>query len=64
LDSIGISEMQRKIEEKVIATTKTNATILTYQSGIEPSLTDEETHETISQVASRIRRKKEEGYRD
>jgi len=58
LDSIGISQVQREIEEKVTAATKANAAILTQHSGIEPSLTDEEIHETLSQVISEIRRKK------
>jgi MFS family permease len=59
LDSIGISQVQREIERKVTAATKENAAILTQQSGIEPSLTDEEIHEILSQVTSEIRRKKE-----
>jgi hypothetical protein len=58
LDSIGISQVQREIERKVTAATKENAAILTQQSGIEPSLTDEEIHEILSQVTSEIRRKK------
>ena len=60
LDSIGISEIQREIEKKVTAATKANAAILTQQSGIEPSLTDEEIQKILSQVASEIKRKKEE----
>jgi hypothetical protein len=60
LDSIGISEIQRETERKVIATTKANAAILTQQTGIEPSLSEEEIHEILSHVASEIRKKKEE----
>jgi hypothetical protein len=59
LDSIGISELKRETERKVIAMTKANAEIMTQQSGIQPSLTDEEIHEVLNQVASEIRRKKE-----
>jgi hypothetical protein len=58
LDSIGISELQRETERKVIATTKANAEIMTQKSGIEPSLTEEEIHEILNQVASEIRSKK------
>jgi hypothetical protein len=61
LDSIGISQLQQDIERKVMAATKANAANLTQQSGIEPSLTEEEIHEILSQVAIEIRRKKEEG---
>jgi MFS family permease len=60
LDSIGISEIQRETERKVMAMTKANATTLTQQSGIEPSLTDEEIQIILSNVASEIRREKEE----
>jgi hypothetical protein len=60
LDSIGISQVQREIESKVAAATKANAAILTQQSGIEPSLTDEEIQQILSQVTIDIRRKKEE----
>jgi hypothetical protein len=60
LDSIGISQVQRETERKVTAATKANAAILTQQSGIEPSLTDEEIHQILNQVATEIRRKKEE----
>src|SRR5215208_269844 len=60
LDSIGISQVQREIERKVTAATKANAAILTQQSGIEPSLTDEEIQQILSQVTIEIRRKKEE----
>ena len=60
LDSIGISQVQREIERKVTAATKANAAILTQQSGIEPSLTDEEIQQILSQVTIDIRRKKEE----
>ena len=59
LDSIGISEIQQEIERKVTAVTKANAAILTQQSGIEPSLTDEEIHKLLSQLTTEIRRKKE-----
>jgi hypothetical protein len=55
LDSIGISQVQQEIERKVTAVTKTKAAILTQQSGIEPSLSEEEIHETLSKVISEIR---------
>jgi hypothetical protein len=60
LDSIGISQVQREIESKVTAATNANAAILTQQSGIEPSLTEEEIHEILSQVVSESRRIKKE----
>jgi hypothetical protein len=60
LDSIGISQVQREIERKVTAATKANAAILTQQTGVEPSLTEEEIQDILSQAAGEIRRKKEE----
>jgi hypothetical protein len=60
LDSIGVSEIQRETERKVIAMTKANAATLAQQSGVEPSLTDEEIQKILSHVASEIKRRKEE----
>ena len=60
LDSIGISQLQRETEEKVTATIKENAAILTQRSGVEPTLTDEEIHEIMSQVTIETRRIREE----
>lgn len=51
------------IERKVTTATKANAAILTQQSGIEPSLSDEEIHQILSQVVIEIRRKKERDNR-
>jgi hypothetical protein len=56
LDSIGNSEIQRETQRKVMAITKANAETLTQESGIEPSLTDEEIHTILSNVASEIGR--------
>jgi hypothetical protein len=56
LDSIGISQLQRETEERVTATIKENAAILTQRSGVEPTLTDEEIHEIMRQVTFETRR--------
>ena len=42
LDSIGTSELERKLEKKVLEVTKSNADNLKQQSGIEPSLSMDE----------------------
>jgi hypothetical protein len=60
LDSIGISQLQQGTEEKVTAAIKENAAILTQRSGVEPTLTDEEIHEIMSQVSFETRRIREE----
>ena len=59
LDKIGIAQVQREVEKKVLAATKANAEILAQESGIQPSLTDEEIHEILNQAALEIRHKKE-----
>jgi hypothetical protein len=59
LDKIGIGQVQREVETKVLATTKANAEILAKESGIQPSLTDEEIHEILNQAVLEIRRAKE-----
>jgi len=54
LDSIGTAEMQREIEKKFTTVIKENAEDLTRQSGIEPSLTDEEIGSIAESVAREI----------
>jgi hypothetical protein len=60
LDSIGISQLQRGTEERVTAAIKENAATLTQRTGVEPTLTDEEIHEIMSQVTFETRRIREE----
>lgn len=54
LDSIGSAEMQKEIEKRIMAMTKTNAALLTQQSGIEPSLTDEEVRDFLAHVKEEL----------
>jgi hypothetical protein len=50
LEDIGTAEMYQEIEKRVTAVTKANADQLAQQSGIEPSLTDEEIRNSLAQV--------------
>lgn len=59
LDNIAIAQLQREIERKVMATTRANAEILTQESGVQPTLTDEEIRGILSQAAIEIGRKRE-----
>jgi hypothetical protein len=54
LDNIAIAQVQKEIESKVLATTRANAEILTKESGVQPTLTDEEIREILSQAAIEI----------
>jgi hypothetical protein len=55
LDSIGIAELKRKLEEKVLEVTKSNADNLMQQSGIEPSLSMDETKQYLYEVLEEVK---------
>jgi hypothetical protein len=59
LDSIGRSEMQKQIENKVLTAVKENADTLKHESGIEPSLTEEEMQELLESTMKTIKRNEE-----
>jgi hypothetical protein len=58
LKSIGSAEIQLDLQKKVIASIKANAEILTEQSGIEPSLTDDEVQSMVEDAIEEVRRAK------
>lgn len=55
LDSIGTSEWERKLENKVLEITKSNVINLKQQSGIEPSVTMDETKQYIYEVLQELK---------
>jgi hypothetical protein len=55
LRSIGTAEMERKFEKKVLEVTKLNEDSLIQQSGIEPTLTNEEISNLIMEVKKELR---------
>ena len=57
LDDIGTAEMYKDIESKVTVLTKSNADLLTEQSGIEPSLTDHEIREYLAIITMETQKK-------
>jgi hypothetical protein len=63
LDSIGRSEMQKEIENKVFIAVKKNADILKHESGVEPSLTVEEMQDLLESTLKRIRKDDKKGPR-
>ena len=54
LHSIGTAEMERKLEKKVLEVTKSNADTLMQQSGIEPTLTNEEISNLLTEVKKEL----------
>ena len=54
LRSIGTAEMERKLEKKVLEVTKLNEDNLIQQSGIEPTLTNEEVSSLIMEVKKEL----------
>lgn len=58
LDTIGTAQMMQEIEDKVMSATKTSAEILAEQSGIEPSLTQNEIKEYVEKVIDEVKKVK------
>jgi hypothetical protein len=56
LDSIGTAQMQQEIEKKVLITTKRNADVLAKNSGIEPSLSDDEIKLYVEEVLRELKK--------
>ncbi len=54
LDSIGTAQMEQEIEKRVIALTKRNQEILSEETGIESSLTEEDIKEYLGQVINEV----------
>ena len=62
LDRIGTAEMEREIESRVLSMTKSQAQSLAEESGIEPSLTDDEMREYIDDVLVELKKKPDRIY--
>lgn len=60
LDSIGTAQMIKEIEDNMMKMTQHNASILTEQSGVEPSLTDNEIKSYLEQVIREIKKGREQ----
>ena len=54
LDSIGTAQMTKEIEDKVMKMTQDNASMLTAQNGVEPSLTDNEIKSYLDKVLEEL----------
>jgi hypothetical protein len=58
LDSIGTAQMQQEIEKRVIEFTKRNQDRLAEETGIQPSLTDDDVKEYLEQVIKEVKKQK------
>jgi hypothetical protein len=58
LDTIGTAQMTEEIENKVLRMTKDSALTLTQQSGVEPSLTENEIKLYIDKVLDEVKTKR------
>jgi len=58
LGSIGTAEMERKLQKTVLDITKSNADNLTQESGIEPSLSIDETKQYLNEVLEETKKLK------
>jgi len=60
IGDMGSAEMQRDIEKKVMKVTKSNAEMLVEQSGVEPSMSEQELIDYIQQAAIEVKKKESE----
>jgi hypothetical protein len=58
LDSIGTAQMEQEIRKKVLAFTKQNQDRMTEETGIHPSLTDEDVKAYLEQVINEVKNPK------
>jgi hypothetical protein len=59
LDTIGTAQMTEEIENKVVKMTQENALTLTQQSGVEPSLTENEIKLYVDRVLEEVKTKRQ-----
>ena len=58
LDSIGTAQMEQEIQKKVIEFTKRNQDKMSEETGIQPSLTDEDVKAYLEQVIKEVKKPK------
>ena len=59
LDSIGIAQMENEIERRVIRITKEQKKNMTEETGVQPSIKEEDVKEYLDQVIQEIKSKKD-----
>ena len=58
LDSIGSAQMEQQIQRRVIEMTRQNQNIFANETGVEPSLNDDEVKEYLHEVLKEVKKEK------
>jgi hypothetical protein len=56
LESIGTAQMEQELQKRVLTIAKENSDVMTEETGVQPSLTDDEMKEYLDMVANEIKR--------
>jgi hypothetical protein len=56
LESIGTAQMEQELQKRVLTIAKENSDIMTEETGVQPSLTEDEMEEYLDMVANEIKR--------
>jgi hypothetical protein len=58
LESIGTAQMEQELQKRVLTIAKENSDVMTEETGVQPSLTEDEMKEYLNMVANEIKRTK------
>jgi transcription initiation factor IIE alpha subunit len=58
LESIGTAQMEQELQKRVLTIAKENSDVMTEETGVQPSLTEDEMKEYLNMVVNEIRRTK------
>ena len=58
LESIGTAQMEQELEKRVLTISKKNSDVMTEETGVQPSLTEDEMKEYLDMVVNEIKRTK------
>jgi hypothetical protein len=58
LESIGTAQMEQELQKRVLTIAKKNSDVMTEETGVQPSLTEDEMKEYLNMVANEIKRTK------
>ncbi len=56
LESIGTAQMEQELQKRVLTITKENSDVMTEETGVQPSLTEDEMKEYLDMVVNEIKR--------
>ena len=56
LGSIGTAQMEQELQKRVLTIAKENSDVMTDETGVQPSLTEDEMKEYLDMVVNEIKR--------